>query len=191
MKKVLATIAIALGISSFAHAGILIEPYLGYEMGDLKRAQPLSSEFTDKLSANGMGMRLGYKFLLPWVALDYTTFSGKAKNGDPALTDYDYTKSQLGAVAGVDLPLIRGWVGHGFSNNFTQKDAGGDVKYTGTYTKVGVGFGFIPFVSLNAEYIINTYEKIDIGGTELQVKNIFDTFDHKTLLFSISAPFNL
>ena len=191
MKKVLATIAVVFGMSSLAQAGMLIEPYLGYEMGDLKRQEKTEAEFTDKSSGTSFGLRLGYKFLLPWVALDYTSGSGKLKTDDPGKVDSDYKKYSLGGTVGVDLPLIRGWVGYGFQNDLQIDDPTNDVKFKGTYTKFGVGLGFIPFVSLNVEYKINNFDKLDYNGTEYKVDDQFDTLKHDTVMISISAPFNL
>jgi len=194
MKKIFAIIAMAIGMSSTAHAGILIEPYLGYEMGDLIRKDVGSTtETTDKVSGVSYGMRLGYKFLLPWVALDYSsgTATGKPDSG----TDFDLTKSSLGAVVGVNLPLIRMWAGYGFSNEATIKGTAGsnNLKLKGNYLKAGVGLGFIPLVSINLEYKINDIKKVDLGAGagEVDKSTIFDTAKHDTIMLSVSVPFNL
>lgn len=192
MKQFLTALAFVFGISSAAQAGILIEPYLGYEMGNVKStsATPGSAEETDTANGVGYGLRLGYKFLIPWVALDYTAGSGKTK--DDAGVESDATKSALGAVVGANLPLVRFWAGYGFSNTLTFKETAGDTKFKGTYTKVGLGFGFIPFVSLNAEYIINNYNKIELPVYgERDKSEFFSSLKHDAVFISISAPFNL
>jgi len=196
MKKILAIIAVAIGMSSTAHAGILIEPYLGYEMGDLKyKYVPAigGPEFTDKASGVSYGMRLGYKFLLPWIALDYS--GGTATVKPDTGTDYDLTKSSLGAVVGVNLPLIRAWAGYGFTNEMTIKGTGGsnDTKLKGNYLKAGVGLGFIPFVSVNLEYKINELKKVDLGAGagEIDKSLLYDSWKHDTIMLSVSVPFNL
>lgn len=193
MKKVLAAVSLVLTMSSVAQAGILLEPYLGYETGAIE-AEFISlpgTTLTNKSSGTAMGLRLGYQFLLPWVALDYTTASGKYDKASLG-TDGNYSKSALGAVVGVDLPLIRGWLGYGFSNSMTAKPStGGDTTFKGSYTKVGVGFGFIPFVSLNAEYQINKFDKYDSNGIETKVSDTYNKFDYNTVLVSVSVPFDL
>lgn len=195
MKKIFAALAVMIGMSSAAHAGILIEPYLGYEMGDFYyKYAGGSTEYKDSLSGVGYGMRLGYKFLLPWVALDYTSGSGTAKRDSAASsTDQDFTRSSLGAVVGVDLPLIRAWAGYGFSNEATLKgvNGGADTKIKGNYLKAGVGLGFIPFVSLNLEYKINEVKKVDLGSGEQDKSAVYDSVKNDTIMVSVSVPFNL
>lgn len=197
MKKLFAIMAIAFGMSSAAQAGIFVEPYLGYLFGDLKwKSIGSSTEYTDNLGGVSYGLRLGYKFLLPWVAVDYTGFSGTGKIGQPGQKDYDYSGYALGGIVGVDLPvLFRFWGGYGFQNNMTKKGTSGgpDSKYTGTYTKLGVGFKGFPLISLNAEYIMNKFNKVDFGagsGVE-NVDQHFSTFDANLVLLSVSVPFNL
>ncbi len=193
MKKLFGIMAIALGMSSAAHAGLLVEPYLGYMFGDHKwKISGTSTEYTDSFGGAAYGLRLGYKFVLPWVALDYTGYSGKAKNGVPGGTDFDYSGSALGAVVGVDLPVMfRFWAGYGFQNNLTKKYSGADLKFTGGYTKVGVGFKGFPMVSINAEYIINKYDKVDGGSGVVNVDSAFSTYDANLMMLSVSMPFNL
>jgi hypothetical protein len=195
MKKIFAVFAVALGMSSAAHAGILVEPYLGYEMGDIKYKFVGSSvDHTDSTSGVSYGLRVGYKFLIPWVALDYTSGTATAKP-DPASTDYDLTKSSLGAVVGVSLPLIRAWAGYGFSNEITNKGTSGnpDTKFKGNYLKAGVGLGILPLVDINLEYKINDLKKVDLGqGAGDQDKSaVFDSNKYDTIMISVSVPFNL
>jgi opacity protein-like surface antigen len=201
MKKIFAILAVMIGMSSAAHAGILIEPYLGYETGDstykfVSSIDPSGTEFKDSLSGVSYGMRLGYKFLLPWIALDYTSGTGTDKvDSKFSSTNSDFTRTSLGAVVGVNLPLIRAWAGYGFSNELTLKGANGtpDTKMKGTYLKAGVGLGFLPFVSVNLEYKINDIKKVDLGyGAGEQDKSaVFDSTKNDTIMLSVSVPFNL
>jgi opacity protein-like surface antigen len=198
MKKIFAVLAVALGMSSAAHAGILVEPYLGYEMGDLKykfaAGNSDQADHTDSTSGMAYGLRVGYKFLIPWVALDYTGGTATVKP-DPTGSDYDLTKSSLGAVVGVSLPLIRAWAGYGFSNEITKKGTAGnpDAKFKGNYLKAGVGLGILPLVDINLEYKINDLKKVDLGaGAGDQDKSaIYDSNKYDTIMISVSLPFNL
>lgn len=193
MKKIFATIAILCGISSAAQAGLMIEPYIGYEMGDITLDPVSGSESTFSNSGVGYGLRLGYQMLVPFLALDYRVSSGTSKPN--VGTDQDYTSSSLGAVVGVDLPLIRAWAGYGFSNEATLKGLGGDAdtKYKGTYTKAGIGLGFLPIVSINAEYIMNNFSKVNFGegaGDESR-STYYDSIKNNMVFISVSAPFDL
>ena len=180
-----------------AHAGLMIEPYLGYQMGQVKsKAVGSSTEYTDNSSGATLGARLGYKFLLPWVALDYSTWNGTAKV-DPALSggrNYDFNRTAMAIVVGADLPIgLRVYGGYGFSDSTIVKSTSSspDTKFTGTHTKAGLGFSLIPFVSLNAEYIMPTYKKVDDGTTNAELSTIYSSFSHNTVLISLSVPFSL
>ncbi len=193
MKKIFAIFAMTLGLSTAAQAGFMIEPYIGYLGGDhiYKSVSAGSTEYTDTLGGSAMGIRLGYKFLMPWVAFDYTMASGTDKSGIPGTKDADYSAAMMGFVAGVDLPiLLRAWAGYGLQNNITFKPSTGDQKLYGTYTKVGVGFKGFPFISINAEYIIGSYNKYDDGTATGKVDSdtVFSTLSSKLYLISISLP---
>lgn len=189
MKRILSIFAMAFGVSSAAQAGIYLEPYLGYETGAVKQTDLTPTLTTVKTSGNTIGLRLGYKFLLPWVALDYSTLSGKAKPDGG--TESDFTQNTLGVVVGADVPIVKPFVGYGFSNEATVKSDAGDVKYKGTYMKAGFGLGFIPFVNVNLEYRINNYDKITAGGVEFNKADIYQELKHDTVLISVSLPLNL
>jgi hypothetical protein len=198
MKQILAAFTLVLGLSSVSQAGILIEPYLGYETGDLSYTPVFTgtgTEFKDVQTGTGYGLRLGYKFLIPWVALDYSGVSGKAKTGASAIgfADTDYTRSSLGAVVGADLPIIRLWAGYGLSNELAYKATASTAasKFKGSYVKAGVGLKLIPFLSVNLEYKMNTYTKFDNGTTESDIKDFFSSHKNDMLMISLSAPFNL
>lgn len=197
MKKIFAIFAVLFGISSLAQAGILVEPYLGYQMGDMKYTWDSAvtpyggTSNTDKLSGTAFGLRLGYKFLLPWVALDYTGTTGSMK-GD-VLPDTDYTGTSLGVTAGVDLPIVHPYAGYGFSNQLTIKGTSSstEFKYKGTYLKAGVGLGFIPFVDVKLEYQMNTFDKVDTGSGEVDKSVLFSDFNYNTFMIGVSLPLNL
>ncbi len=195
MKQVLAALTILLGLSSISHAGMLLEPYVGYESGNLNYKPVNGVDLKDSLTATGFGLRLGYKFLLPWVALDYTSTSGTDKRDSSLnIENPGTTHSSLGAVVGVDLPLfLRFWGGYGLSNELATKATSTILatKFKGSYLKLGAGLKIIPFTSLNLEYIMNKYTRYDNGVTEGDIGNTFSSTSNDTLMLSISVPFNL
>jgi hypothetical protein len=201
MTKLLTVLVLALGVSSAAHAGILIEPYLGYHSGAMGR-DPIGAEpeYKDTISGAAFGARLGYKFLGPWAALDVTQGTGTWKDGTPGgSTELDYSFNQLGLTAGLDIPfLVRFWAGYGLQSNGKLKGKAGtsfpnDITVEGSYTKAGIGLGMIPFVSINLEYIMNTYKKVDLGdgGGKVEADTAFTTLKNDTIMFSVSLPINL
>lgn len=153
MKKLVAIFAVMLGFTSVSQAGILVEPYLGYEMGTTKNS-------SGKLEGTDIGLRLAYKApLMFWAGVDATM--GNLKSKPDAGGDDDVKRTTVYGVVGLEFPiLVRGWVGYGLSNELKYDTA--NVKAKATAYKVGLGFTGLPFVSLNFEYV---NEKVtDIGG---------------------------
>lgn len=172
MKKLLVVLVAVLGFGSVSHADILIEPYLGYETG--KTTDP-----DGKLNGSHLGLRLAYKTpVMLWVGVDYTAGISGQFEPDGASKE-DAKRSTLSGVVGIDLPiLLRAWVGVGLTNDM-KVDSG---KLEGKNVKVGVGFTGLPFVSLNLEYIKDTWDKFD--------GNAIPTGDaqNESVAFSVSLP---
>lgn len=156
MKKLFAVCALMIGFSSVSHAGVMVEPYLGYEMGTFKDPD-------GKMDGTQLGLRLAWTApLMFWAGLDYTMgVSGKFKPDSSILPDSDGTRTTAYLVAGVDFPiLLRGWVGYGFTNTLKLGSEYGSEKYEGTSTKLGVSFTGLPFICLNLEYVMDEYKKL-------------------------------
>lgn len=173
MKKLLLVLALGLGFTSTSHADLMVEPYLGYEMGTGSQG---SNDF--KVTGTDLGLRLGYDTgVMFWAALDYTM--GSLTLDPDSGTSDDGKRTSLAAVVGLDLPvLFRVWAGYGFSNEMKFDAA----AWKGKYTKFGVGFTALPFVSLNLEVINDTWDDSDSGG-DPDSKNT-------SYLLSVSLPLN-
>jgi hypothetical protein len=196
MKKILAIVLLAMGVSGVAHAGFLIEPYLGYNSGtstleytDLAAAFTGESNANSKYTATAFGARIGY--MLPmrlWFAADVAMASGKNTPDNSSYNDTDFSAQTLGLDVGFDLPfLARFWAGYIFSNSATFKGTS-DTKYTGTGMKVGVGFKIIPKVSLNFEYITNSFTKFDSDSGSGDLSDTYKTNTNTGYMVSLSVP---
>ena len=175
--KALVALATLTGFVSTAHAGVLIEPYLGYLTGKVEQ----SSNDWD-ISGVNFGARLGYKSFLGLMGgLDYMT--GKLE--DDANPKNDVTPSQLGVFVGFEFPiLLRVYGVYGISNKAEFKDSATTNKYEGgDNIKLGVGFTALPLLSINLEYIMASYDEMD-GNSLTNDLNI------KTYGLSVSAPFD-
>ncbi|UXR66140.1 hypothetical protein EZJ49_07740 [Bdellovibrio bacteriovorus] len=171
MKKLLVVLAVVLGFGSVSHADVLVEPYLGYEFG--KTTDP-----DGKLTGSQLGLRLAYKTpLMLWVGADYTM--GVSGEVDPDSTPKeDAKRTTLSGVVGIDFPiLLRAWLGVGFTNDL-KLDSG---KLTGKNMKLGVGFTGLPFVSLNLEYIKDTWDEFDGNSLTTDAQN-------ESYVLSVSLP---
>lgn len=175
MKKLFAVCALIIGFGSAANAGLLLEPYLGYEMGTTKDAD-------GKLDGTQLGARVAWTApIMFWAGLDYTMgVSAKFKPSASGSTDSDAKRSTLYAVVGVDLPiLLRGWVGYGLMNELKLDDYNTTLK--GKSTKLGVSFTGLPFICLNLEYLMETFDKDSNGNLDPETKN-------NAYVLSVSLP---
>ena len=94
----------------------------------------------------------------------------------------------MGVFVGYELPImLRAWASYYFDGNWEFE---GGKKVELTAISFGVGFTGLPFISLNAEYRINTFD----------TKNVYlgaifgNSDDYKStgeLFFSVSLPLNL
>lgn len=173
-----------------ARAGIMLEPYFGYHYGNLETRDTSNNVENDKMSGMSYGARLGVKFIIPWLAIDYMGSSGSA-TPDTSASKFDYTMSSLGGTLGLDLIFgLRLFAGYGFSHELVMKKSSADVKGKGTYTKFGAALSPIPFFSFNVEYITFKYNKIDVGlgnGWE-DLDSHYKTADNSIILATLSIP---
>jgi hypothetical protein len=168
-----------------AQAGIMVEPYVGYNL--------LVSDFTFgsasgvlngqsvKLDDTGLGygLRLGVTVPLFFAALDYSmanlSSSVKEKPAGSSVSTESSATSSLGATVGVNLPIIRPYIGYIFDDQAKSDSA----TVYGTGFKVGVGLSIFPMVKLNAEYVTRTWTKSkSSSGTE---ENFGDSAIYKSV----------
>lgn len=170
MKKLFVILSLLVGVN--ANAGILLEPYVGYHMGEGSQTGATDTDITGM----GFGGRVGWTLPLVFFAFDYSSGGLDAESGSSEV-DADY--KAMGAVVGASLPMIRIWAGYNFSAELELDSA---TKYEGNGMKGGLGFKLpaLP-ISINAEYIINEYD--EANGTSLTNK-----YEHTSLFVSISAP---
>ncbi len=192
MKKHLAAfavLAITL-LSKSTYAGVLIEPFLGYNVGTLETKDTSDKTVSNVMSAPTYGLRLGYKVLLFWLAADYVASNGNATPDDSS-AKYDYSASTIGATVGVDLILgLRFYAGYGADTTLTQKKTTRDIVFKGTSTKGGIGFSPIPLLSLNLEYSINKFNRVDkvADAGFKDIDTYYKSVDNSMLMASVSIP---
>lgn len=169
----LGTLAFTFG----ANADFLLEPYLGYHVGKIKQGS-----VSDTAKGVSLGGRVGFQTVGFMGGLDYMTGSW-TDDHNPNRT---LTPTDLGVFVGFNFPvMLRVYGVYNFSTK--MKMSGGGVNQTldgGDGIKLGVGFTGLPFVSVNLEYITQTYKKAD-GATMLnQVEN-------NMYGLTVSLPLNL
>lgn len=166
-------------LATTASAGFLVEPYLGYRVGDLE-STPNGSIAYDT-SGHSIGARLGGTFTMFMAGIDYSMGSLSADQTKGGSTDVDLDTTQLGIFAGIELPvLLRAWATYYVSANFENSSNSNEWKGDGI--GLGVGFTGLPFVSLNLEYKKMSYDEAPTGRSG---------YDGSEIQFGVSLPLNL
>ncbi len=172
-----------------ARADILVEPGIGYDLGSVSR-EPLT---TGSAKGIGFNLRAGLDFAAMFFFAADMHYGMPAWTIDVPATSNSATHFALGITGGVKLPGIplRGWIGYSFINSMSIKDNGGvgvDTSLSGSALKFGIGFGFLPMLSINLEYILNSF-----GNSETSDVNtvLTESFKDNSLYFSVSLPLTL
>jgi hypothetical protein len=193
MKTIAVFLTLLLGLQ--AKAGVLLEPYLGYDTGSLKMTSISSGTDTNvKNTGTAFGAQIGYRFpAMFWIAADVASLSGTSKPDDVTQTSSDYTGTAMGVVLGYQWHILRFWGGYGFDDKFTLKgDATStDTVFKGTNMKLGIGVMPVNHVSINFEYIVPKYTKADTSGlTNVTLADFYSKFDTTVMRLGVSFPFD-
>lgn len=176
----LGIVAITALTSFSAKASLLIEPHLGF---NIHGNADYGTE-TTKYNGAQYGARLGFQQLGLMAGLDFThsAFTYKTTSPGVAEVSQDQKRDQIGIFAGYNFPiLLRAWVGYYFSDKTTASD---NTFSKGSGTELGLGFTGLPFLSINLQYRMSTYDESQAGA-------INPEFDTKEIVLGISAPFTL
>lgn len=201
------TVLLLLILKSPAYAGLLVEPYMGFESGNqtatVSDAYVLSpgASLDAKIVNTVLGGRFGYVIPLGWLAFDASLSSGGkttylASNSATrdSVTGPTYTRTTVGASAGTDFGPkrnMRFWLGYIFSDLMVHNSGGTKNTNAGTGYKLGVGILPIEYMSLNLEYIVRKYTSAtgDSYINGLTFSDQYGKLEHTTLMLSVSAPF--
>lgn len=210
MKKLL--LLVMLLSTSSVFAGLLIEPYVGYMASSGEYEFPYTngskSTWDSTTSAAVIGGRLGYKAPLGlFLALDYSMYSSHKikleRTGSTPFTynsqnydslDFKASSTNIGLTAGIGIPFVRAWATYFVSSTIkVDEEPSPDFMQSGTEFSgngfgLGVGLGFIPFISLNLEYRALSYDEETPGSSSYNYKVKPDSSE---LLVSVSLPLSI
>ena len=169
-------------MTSVAHAGFYIEPYLGYDAsnskGDVTITSPSASVIAVDVEESGVrfGSRVGFA-TSSWIfGIDFLTGELADKDDDKAThTDmgvfatYRFDKKYNATLGYVASSLIK-------SDDFEITGSSG--------FRLGFGVAVHPRMNLNLDYLMVSYDKLDFDPLEGTVD-----VDKGTVLLSLSFPF--
>jgi len=175
MKRILFIAILFFGFS--ANAGVYVDPYLSYVMsGSYERGT------TDEdVSGMFLGARIGYGMLGLAFGVEYMISDGEV---DMAGTN-DLSHGSLGVFAAYELPILLRVYGTYFFDDSVEYDSGTSTSdFTGTGLKLGVGYTGLPFVSINFEHYVATYDEADGNALTNDV-------DYTVTMIGVSIPLSL
>lgn len=169
-----------------AHAGIYLEPYLGYAMGTSEGSIDISGFGTvtidDEDTGTVIGGKVGYSMLGLAFGADYAMFDIDSEESDGEETSSDVTA--LGAFVQYTFPiLIKVSATYILDASIESESSEG----SGSGYKIGVGYTGLPFISINFDLISINYDELTATGLTITSADI--TADYKML--SVSLPFDL
>lgn len=184
MKKHLFFSALVLGgVPLSTQAGLLVEPVLGYSLGQ-------QLDFSGGKNYDGgrgisYGGRLGYQTGPFQIGADYLQSSIDMDSSD---FDENADITEWAAFVGMEFPiLLRAYAGYIFSAEGETEINNLNVDLEdGTGFKLGLGLTPLPFLDVNLEYRNGTFDEFKAGG--LKVKK---EVDYQAYMLSISLPFDL
>jgi hypothetical protein len=164
----------------------MVDPYIGYAINQQEitvTAGGTTGQIDYTTSGSLLGARVGWQTLGFMVGGDFgygpaltQELTASALSGFSTGSETDYTGTYMGAFIGYDFPiLLRAWATYFFNITYAP-ESGSDVEASGT--SFGVGFSGLPFVSLNAEYRMISYDSSAID-------------DSSEIFLSVSLPITL
>lgn len=184
-KSLLFSVLAAMFVHSTSYADFLIEPYLGYGIGKSKvtiATLPLTEEDTKGVY---YGLRAGYSTAIN-LAFGAEFMMGNFEDEDLGATDEatKFTFADPGVFVSFDFPvLVRAFATYFPMAKVKAKDSSGTTDLEGNTMKLGVGLTWLPFLSINLEYMMGTYDTT-VSGVKIEA-------DMKTYGLSVSFPLEI
>lgn len=184
MKKLILGTALALSLApASSHAGLLVEPVLGYTVGQQLELSGVKDY--DGGSGLSYGGRLGYQFGPMQVGADFLQSSIEMDSND---FDENADITEWAAFVGMEFPiLLRAYAGYIFSAEGETEINNVKVDLEdGNGFKLGLGLTPLPFIDVNLEYRNGTFDEFKLGGTKFSRE-----VDYQAYMLSISLPLDL
>ncbi len=162
--------------TSLANVQLSVEPYIGYSKMSIKQ-----DNFSDSQMASVLGGKGGFS-LGKWAFYLDFHFGGPYLFED---NNNDYTHYMWGAGVNYSWKKIRTYAGYYFRN--TLEDVERNIKYTGSGIKVSFGLTFESRLSINLEFIKQTFNQLDASQLNTSTANLFE-LESTVAFFTISAP---
>lgn len=183
MKRLLILFSIV--FSTHVFAGAFVEPWVGYAIS--------GGDDTTDVTGPAVGLRLGYELPLGLqFGLEYFQATQDLEI-DGNSTGFDFEQNGFGVMVGLNPPILplkatlTYFVGSeiDIDPNITIGSTSLDAYTGGVGYKAGVGFTFLPFISLNVEYQNIAYDEAELSGSTVTLS---EDAEYESILFTVSLP---
>lgn len=178
-------------ISTQAHAGLLLEPYFGYTMGDYKTtATGTNAQENGKIDGMSFGGRAGWIYSGFFFGGEYQAARAQLKL-DGAGEGTNWSNTSIFGVLGYESMMgLRIFAGMTVQDHESELSTTPEhTVYKGSAKKIGVGYRYrVPF-AINAEYIMYDFDKYAVGSVKGALSERFAKFNYSAIMFSLSFPF--
>jgi len=163
-------------------AGILIEPVVGFSIGELITVDPNDpvDDYRDYTDVS-YGGRLGFQYGGLQMGADYLKSTLSFEKEDWK----DSTINEWAWFVGYKFPaLLRLYAGYIFSATGEATYVGSKLNFIeGSGSKFGIGFTGFPFVNINLEYKKGVFGDVDVGGVKIGAEQSYHSY-----MLSFSVP---
>ncbi len=194
IKNLVSFFAFAL-LTQQSQAFFVITPNIGYKMQSLKLSDNADIETDYKMSNPAYGLKLGVQSG-SGVGFD---ISGDYAAGKSRVTtlgvekEMDYTQTSVAAQLSVSANVFRIYLGYVLMNeiSFKSNTGGNSYKVKGTGYQVGVGLALTHSISLDVQYQIDLFNKINFEsiGSDEDIKVYYKKVDSQSTTVSLTYSF--
>jgi hypothetical protein len=94
----------------------------------------------------------------------------------------------MGALLGYQVNKFNFWAGYGFSDTFTFK-SNPQLDFVGTNFKAGFNYQTPQKFNVGVEVAIPKYTKVKTSGLEVDIDQVYSSFDVTSVMFMASYMF--
>lgn len=171
-----------------ANAGFLLEPYVAKSLsGDWK-----TSGSKEDASMSVTGVKMGYHsptgFL---VGGDLQLGIGEYDNLVAGLASSDAAQVAISGFVGYQTAMgLRGYIHYFFSSAVVADDILAELELRGKGFKFGVGYSVLPWLAVNLEYHMMTYDEYK-NTTTTNFASLDPKMKNNFVMVGVSFPFNI
>lgn len=175
-----------------ANASLLLEPHVGYSMGNHKFTHIDGEQEQGSIDGIAYGGRAGWMFGGIFVGGEYQASRTQRKT-DGIQEGINWSNTSIFGVLGFQSKMgLRISAGMTVQPHVSEESTTPErTRFIGSARKLSVGYSYRIPLALNVDYIEYELEKYEVGGMKGDLKELFSKTNYSAILVSISFPLQL